>query len=131
MSQFDINGLDDMMEDLQRMSDPDALAEKMLEAAAPIVERNLKASVSTHSDTGAMAGSIRATKAQKGANGWHITVRPTGKDRKGVRNMEKMAYLEYGTSKQAATPVLAPAVRQSEGECIMAMQSVFDEATQR
>lgn len=127
---FKVEGLSQMMADLQLLEEQsDELAPKMLEAAAPILERSLKGTLSTHVRTGELVGSIQTTKASKGEKGWHITVRPTGKDRKGVRNMEKMAYLEYGTSKQPATPVLAPAVRQAEGACIQAMQRVFDEAT--
>ncbi len=53
-------------------------------------------------------------------------IRPTGTGRKGVRNMEKLAYMEYGTSHQCATPVIGPAIAASEGDVIKAMQEIFD-----
>ena len=62
--------------------------------------------------------------------GYYISVRPTGKDKKGVRNMEKMAALEFGVDgKQAATPVLTPAVNDAEGKVLDKMQEVFDRET--
>ena len=53
-------------------------------------------------------------------------IRPTGTGRKGVRNMEKLAYMEYGTSHQRATPVIGPAIAASEGGVLEAMQEVFN-----
>ena len=126
---FELEGFDGMMAELERLGNVDELAPKMLEAAEPIMTRNLKAAASTHKRTGEMESSIKPTKPKQTKDGWSLTVRSTGTDRKGVRNMEKMAYLEYGTSKQAATPVLGPAVRQSETACLAAMQNAFDEAT--
>lgn len=79
--------------------------------AEPIVVDALKAECSKHNVSGddktrgQMVASIKATGPKKNALGIYDFVRPTGKDSKGVRNMEKLAYLEYGTSKQPATPV--------------------------
>lgn len=62
--------------------------------------------------------------------GYYICVRPTGKDKDGVRNMEKMAALEYGVGgRQAATPVLTPAVHAAEDPVLKKMQEVFDRET--
>ena len=58
-------------------------------------------------------------------------MRPTGRDEKGVRNMEKMVYMEYGTSKQEATPVLSPAVRKAEDPVTEKMQEVFNREVDR
>lgn len=118
-----------MIADLEALGEPDELAPKMLEAAAPILTRNFVAALDAHSRTGDLRDSIRATTPKKGKTGWHLSVRPTGTDRKGVRNMEKMVYLDMGTSKQPARPVLSAVVSKSEGACIQAMQRVFDEAT--
>lgn len=129
---FDVSFPDDLEKTLAGLMDDERLCTEMLEAAGPILERSVIAASSSHvsePEGGDMLHSIKTTKPKKGETAWHLTVRPTGKDRKGVRNMEKMAYLEYGTSKQPATPVLSPAVRQAEGACIHAMQRVFDEAT--
>lgn len=40
--------------------------------------------------------------------------------------MEKAVYMEFGTSKQAATPIISPAVRESEAAVLEKMQEVFD-----
>jgi len=74
-----------------------------------------------------MYKSIKHTKAgptKKG--GYYATVRPTGKDSKGVRNMEKMVYLEYGTSKQSPAPTLTKAIKDSEKAVLNKMQEVFN-----
>lgn len=52
-----------------------------------------------------------------------------GVDRKGVRNNEKLAYLNYGTTKQQARPVIAKAIDEAEPECLKVMQEKFDEVT--
>ena len=52
-----------------------------------------------------------------------------GKDRKVVRNNEKLAYLNYGTTKQEARPVIAGAIGDTEADCLEAMQQKFDEVT--
>ena len=98
----------------------------MLEESVPILEKAVKAEAAKHKDTGAMEESIKATGADINAKGHYICVRPTGRDEKGVRNMEKMIYMEYGTSKQKETPVLSPAVRKAEGPVLDKMQEVFN-----
>lgn len=102
------------------------VAPKMLDGAAVILEGHVKSRASWHSDTGAMTASVKPTKAKHTGDGFSVVVRPTGKDKKGLRNMEKMAYLEFGTSKQRATPVLAPAVRESTEPVEQYMQEIFN-----
>ena len=125
MAKFDIYGIDDLMKDLSQI-DVDRIAPQMLEESVPILEKAVKAEAAKHKDTGAMEESIKATGADINAKGYYICVRPTGRDEKGVRNMEKMIYMEYGTSKQKETPVLSPAVRNAEGPVLEKMQEVFN-----
>lgn len=125
MANFSVEGLDDLMKELDSL-DIDRIAPVMLEEAVPILERNVKNRASAHKETGEMQKSIRPTKSKRTGEGYSITVRPTGKDKKGVRNMEKSCYLEFGTSKQGATPVISPAVRESEDPVAEKMQEVFD-----
>ena len=99
MAKFDIYGIDDLMKGLSQI-DVDRIAPKMLEESVPILEKAVKAEAAKHKDTGAMEESIKATGANINAKGHYICVRPTGRDEKGVRNMEQMIYMEYGTSKQ-------------------------------
>lgn len=125
MAKFDIYGINDFMKEISQI-DLDRIAPKMLEESAPILEKSVRAEAAKHRDTGAMEESIEATGASVNARGYYICVRPTGRDEKGVRNMEKMAYMEYGTSKQKATPVLSPAVRKAEDPVTGKMQEVFN-----
>lgn len=125
MANFSMGGLEDLMADIGLL-DADRLAPQMLEEAATILEKNVKNRAGKHKDTGDMVNSIKQSKVVKDKDGHHITVRPTGKDRKGIRNMEKACYLEFGTSRQDAAPVISPAVRESEEAVLEKMQEVFD-----
>lgn len=129
MAQFELEGIDDLMKDLDLL-DTERIAPMMLEESAPILEEAVTKKASAHKDTGDMVNSIKKTKAGRNQTRYYIAVRPTGKDRKGVRNMEKMAALEYGVDgKQPATPVLTPAVHEAEAPVLEKMQEVFDRET--
>ncbi len=129
MARFELEGIDDLMKDLN-MLDAERIAPIMLEEAVPILKESVVKRAASHKDTGDMAASIKKSKAMRNQRGYYISVRPTGKDKKGVRNMEKMAALEFGVDgKQAATPVLTPAVNDAEGKVLDKMQEVFDRET--
>lgn len=125
MANFSVEGFDGLLKELNSL-DIDRIAPAMLEEAVPILEKNVKNTASLHKDTGEMQNSIKPTKSKRTGDGYSITVRPTGRDKKGIRNMEKACYLEFGTSKQEATPVISPAVRESEEAVAKKMQEVFD-----
>lgn len=125
MAKFESEGLDDLMKNLSLL-EVERIAPMMLEEAVPILEGAVKSRAAAHKRSGNMYQSIKKTKAKRDGSGHSICVRPTGEDAKGIRNMEKMAYLEYGTSKQAVTPVILPAVRESEESVCSKMQEVFD-----
>ena len=97
----------------------------MLNVCAEIIVENEKEEVQ-HIQTSDMKNSIKPTRVKENQYGRYIVVRPTGKsnryiDSKGVerkrstpvRNMEKFVYSEYGTSKQAATPIQKKVVNRS------------------
>lgn len=129
VAQFELDGgIDDLMQGLNDLQ-MEVIAPEMLQAGEPILERNVVRRASSHHASGDMIGSIKPTRTIHKNDGYSIIVRPTGKDAKGVRNMEKMAYLEYGTSKQTATPVLTPAVGESEDPVCEAIQKKFDDLT--
>ena len=87
----------------------------MLEESVPILESSVKKQYMKHKDKGDLVKSVKKTGANRNKYGYYICVRPTGKDRKGVRNMEKAAILEYGVEgRQPATPVLTPAVKMQK-----------------
>jgi HK97 gp10 family phage protein len=119
------------MNQLEKMSDVSVVAPKMIDAATPIVANNLakniRAATNRGYSKGNLAKSVHATKAKMNNYGFFAAVGVIGKDEKGIRNAEKLAYMEYGTSKQAAHPVMKKTINESEADCIDKMQSVFNQ----
>lgn len=113
------------------------MAIKAVNAAAPVIERNMKAEIASVANrvdgkgrpysTGELAASVSATDARENAYGVFSAVRPTGTDSKGMRNAEKFAYLEYGVAShgQEPRPVRQKVVRKSEDECLKIMKDVI------
>lgn len=127
MGKFSFNIPDDFIKQLGKLSDIDSIAPQMIDEAMPILAENLKSELAKHKRTGDMLDSVKKTKAGKTKNGGYFAVvRPTGKDRKGVRNMEKLAHAEYGTKKQPPTPILTKAIKDSEKAVLSKMQEVFE-----
>lgn len=132
MGKFDFSIPDEFIKQLGKLADVDRLAPKMIDEAIPILEERVKGEISSNMagspySKGDMLKSVKHTKAGPTKNGgYYATVRPTGTDRKGVRNMEKMAYLEYGTSKQSAKPILTKAIKDSESAVLAKMKEVFE-----
>lgn len=127
MGKFDFEVSASFLRQLGKMADIERVAPKMINEALPILEDSVKNELRKHKRTGDMVDSVKKTKAGQMKNGGYFgTVRPTGKDRKGVRNMEKLAYLEYGTSKQPATPTLTKAIKDCEAAVLNKMQDVFN-----
>lgn len=125
MAQFQFD-FDELEKQILSLDNFDEVAPKIIEASIPTLKKNVIAECQRHKDTGSMVGSIKETKSKKGKNGWFSVVRPTGTDAKGVRNMEKLAHAEYGTSKQAPTPILSVAVSKSEKPIAEIMQEVYN-----
>lgn len=126
MAQFDVHGLDELMMELDRLGNFDEVAPAMLEEAVPILEKEVIKQATPFWDSGDMVKSIKKTNAIKGKwGGFYICVRPVGKDRKGVRNMEKLVWLEFGVRGRAATPIITKAVLNTEQKVIDIMQEVF------
>lgn len=128
MGKFDFNFDTELTRQLERLENFDEIAPKVIDEAVPIIERHVKSETSKHKLTGDMLDSIKTTKATKNEYGWFATVRPTGKDRNGVRNMDKMAHAEFGTSTQTPTPILTKATNDAQGEVAEKMQEIFNEA---
>lgn len=130
---FQTMGFDELEKELNKIADAERIACEVIDAAAPTLEKTLKneiESVTTQEySTGDLAKSIKATEAKVNGYGCFAAVKPTGTDSKGVRNGEKMAYMEYGTSKQEPKPVLRKVINKSEKECLDIMQRKYDEVT--
>ncbi len=114
----------------------DGAVTKILAAGGKEVEDELKRQCQAHSQSGNMVKSIRTTKAKKNHKGYFVVSRPTGKEtrepkgegkRHTVRNMEKLAYLHYGTAKQPATGILTKTMNQARNPALEAMQKAYNE----
>lgn len=125
MARFSFEIPDDLTRQLEKLAEVGEIAPKMIEAGIPIVKNELVRRSEAHRRTGAMSASIKPTEPKRDANGHSAVVRPTGRDGRGTRNMEKMMYMEYGTSHQPSTPVLTPTVEATEDQVIDAMEEVF------
>lgn len=128
---FEVKGMEEVMKQLEDAADLDRLAPKMIQAAAPNVAENLKKNIHAAANrgyaTGELAKAVHTTKVKKNDYGYFAAVGATGKDEKGVRNGEKLAYLEYGTAKQNPHPVMAKTVNESEATSLAKMQEVFNQ----
>lgn len=130
MASIKAKGFESLIADLT-MLEISQVGKDMLEAAEKPMVDAVTRHASKHHVTGSMAGSVKSTGVKDKGGDKYLVVRPTGKGPDGVRNMEKMAYLEYGTYKQAATPVITPAVKEAEPKVISNMEKVFDEKIKR
>lgn len=126
MAGFSFEIPDSLTKELEKLANVDEIAPKMIEAGIPIVKDELVRRADAHRRTGAMSGSIKPTQPKRTGSGHSAVVRPTGRDGRGTRNMEKMMYMEYGTSHQPSTPIIAPTVAATESSVIEAMQEVFN-----
>lgn len=125
-----MSGLDDFMDQLEKLEDTEEIAKKCVNAAVPALEESVKNGITEAADrgyaTGDLANSVKGTKAKSNDYGVFSAILCTGTDEKGVRNGEKMAYLEYGTTKQDAHPVMQKAVNNVESQCLETMQNTFN-----
>ena len=129
--EFNIDsGLQQQLENLA--SGIDKIAPAMIDAATPILERSIKSVLQSHRRSGDLIKSVNAHAAKLSKGVYTGVVRFDGdsvhkykhKTQK-VANAQKAVALEYGTSKQKATPFLQQAVDAVEGEAVAAMQDAF------
>lgn len=137
MARMTITGFENVEKMLEKLANPYEMAEKAVNKAAPIVEKNLKAQIRSATNrrdkygkpysTGELEASIAATNARDNSLGVFAVVKPNGTDKNGFRNAEKMGYLEYGVRShgQEPRPVRAAAVAQSENAVMQVMEEVI------
>ena len=138
--EVNLSGHDDLIKLLNSLETDDASRVRIINASAVPLEHALKNESTRHNRPGAMAGSIKPTDPKKGKYGDYYTViRATGKDdytidsrgnlrrrKKPVRNMAKMAYVQYGTKHMTRDPIIERAVEESRNAVYSAMQSEYD-----
>lgn len=132
MARLEVSGFDEFLSDLDDLVDNlDEIIDDCLDEAAPTLVESLKSEIEKAADrgyaTGELAASIVPTRAKANAYGHFAAIRPVGEDERGVRNGEKLAYLEYGTSKQQPHPVMQKALKKAEPQTIETIQKRFEE----
>ena len=120
-----LHGTDDLIAELGEIARAQ-VAREMLRESAPILVTEMKAKATAHQETGDMVESIKADPPIATSDGISCVVSAKGTGSNGTRNAEKMAYLEYGTYKQEATPVVTPATNAAEPKVHAKMQQVFE-----
>lgn len=126
MAILDIKMPQEFIDKLEKMENYEELATKILTSSQVILARNLKERLKKNKNTGTLQTSIKPTKVLKNKYGFYVTIRPTGSDSKGVRNMDKLAYLEFGTKKQSPNFPITLAKKDSELEVAEAMQKTYE-----
>ena len=137
LMRVETEGIEEVLEMFDRL-DANRMAIKAVDAATPTLKESLKKRIKAAANRkdkkgrpyskGDLANSVISTKAKINQYGVFAAVLVRGKDRKGMRNAEKLAYLEYGVQgKQEPRPVLQKAVNDVEGKCISIMEDIIEE----
>lgn len=124
-----LNELADMFE--KQLKDTEDIVNEILFECGNILRDEMKSTVRSSADrgyaTGNLENSIIPTKPIKNGSGHFVAVRPVGTDSKGVRNGEKLQYLEHGTKKgQVARSDLSQVGDKAELKCADKAQEIFD-----
>lgn len=145
MADFQLDFDDSIFKGLEKLSDTEAVSEKMLKEASPIVVSSMKSELNIHRQTAELVNSVKPTKPKRNKSGDNVVVvRPTGKSttaiaksgkayarKKTVRNMEKLASLEFGNSHgQKPMPIIEKAVKSTEEAVLDKMNEVYNRETE-
>ncbi len=137
MAKASLTGFEELESYLDKLAKPEKMAIKAVDAAAPILKKSLQAEIrgtANRTDAngkpyskGELEASIGIRPAEKNDRGVFSVVRPYGEDSKGMRNAEKLAYLEHGVKVhgQAPHPVRQKAINTAEAGCEKTMRDVI------
>ena len=124
MASVSVNGLDDVIKLLDKLSDKgklDKVAKSAIDAAKGKVVSTMKASLASSErgpkSTGSVAASVSATESKVNSYGVYSVAKPNGTHPSGRRNGAVAAYLEYGTPTLGARPWRARATSAAEPGC--------------
>ena len=130
---LEVNGMLDVLKKLDKLSDRsqvEGIAKKAVAAAEPINEAAMRSAIASSEygpySTGEVSASVSSTDVTVNEWGVYAVAKPGGRDRKGVRNGERAAYLEYGTSRMPARPWRARAVAAATGPCVEVMKGIVE-----
>jgi hypothetical protein len=140
MAQLTLELPEDLMKKLNDLGNSAEYAPKMLKAEQDVVYPEVMRRLKQHHKSGSLENGMKKTEPKLDKNGnWRAQIIPTGTDTtqlkgggtKKVSNNEKLLSLEYGTSKQVATPVMRPAKESKSAEAAEAAQKVFNEVVSK
>lgn len=137
MARFDFDMPKDLFSGLGERIDE--IAPKMIEAASPIYISHAKAAINAairHRDrsTGSLVSSMKMDKPKAAKGGGYvasITFKGKTKGKSKVSNFYKAFALEYGTSKQPATPWVATTNARAKVDVETAMTEVLQKEVGR
>lgn len=116
---------------LNKLADEENI-EKVLKAGGAAMVPYLRSGVSeaVKSGTGALVKSIKVSGVKTDREGNKcVYVMPTGKDRNGVSNAAKLAFIEYGvrSKNRAPRPLIVKAMKDSQADVERNMQEKLEE----
>lgn len=130
MARFDTGGLDELIQQMQRMGqDEGPVAEEMVNAAVEAIRDEWKKSAQSHGhhDTGEMIESIGIGPGPVRAGSiLYRDVYPQGVDSKGVRNATKAFVLNYGKHNMPASHWVDDAEDKCAAPVQAACQAIWD-----
>ncbi|MBQ3600568.1 MAG: hypothetical protein II992_05100 [Lachnospiraceae bacterium] len=136
MASFEVDFPNNLQKLINDAANFDKIAPKIIEETIPLAEKSMKNALRSHKQTGELIGSIKGKK-QNDRYGY-ITATGIAKGKKynkknksgtkqvAYRNYQKLLALEYGTSKQTATPFLEKAVNACEDKIIEKAQEILE-----
>lgn len=141
MARAAIDGFEDLEHMFQKLKDPEKMAIKAVDKAAPILEKALKSEIRSASSkgysTGALEQSIITDKAKENQYGVFSVVRPVGTDSKGVSNVDKLLWLDAGIwskeekgkrkHRQKALHVRDKAIKSAKAKCESIIEKTAEE----
>lgn len=130
MAKFEMKIDESFMNALLKLSEPETI-DRVLTAGGEVLAARIKEAVrrQVKDGTGALENSIKPSKPKESKEGYrYLIVEAVGKDAKGVRNMSKLAYMEYGVESRnrPARPFMKKATNDARADAERAMQEEMD-----
>ena len=131
MAQFTYYPDQEFLKQLNKLAD-EKLIERVLKAGGgamvPILKANIRSVVKN--GTGDLEKSVKVSKVKTDKEGNKcVYILPTGKDRNGVSNAAKLAFIEYGvrSKNRAPRPLIVKAMKDSQADVERNMQEKLEE----
>ena len=135
MANFTFKMPKELAQQLERASNLEVIAPMMIDEAGPILVEAVKKRLAVHRRTGALEKSVRFKSAKKAKGGGYFgkayfsgydKASATKANPQGTANEIKAMGLEWGTSKQPASPFIDAAKADCENQVLGKMQEVFN-----